>query len=335
MKHGPTAALRRFLTWIPAFAGMTVFVVSIFAASAAHAADKVRLIISTQGGFELWGPEEALLRGWFKDENLDVSIIYGDGGANTIQAILTGSADIVTGTGSLGVITAFAKGGAITAISNARFGTGDLLWYVRPESPIKSVNDLNGKSLVYSRPGSTTHLAALYIVKEYGLKDVKLVSVGGAAAARTQVMSGQLDTGWAPAPNMLDAARRGEVRIFMTGDAAKGLGDYSIRFNAANSDWLAKNRDVAVRFQRAHWKGIRAMYDDEEAQKHYAAKWGLDLADVKATPKYSPLNVNVFAPVGNLDGLIKLAIEGDMLKEPLTAEQKKKLVDIVYEGPVK
>jgi NitT/TauT family transport system substrate-binding protein len=314
---------------------MTVLVSSFAATTVAHAADKVRLIISTQGGFELWGPEEALVRGWFKDENLDVSIIYGDGGANTIQAILTGSADIVTGTGSLGIITAFAKGGAITAISNARFGTGDLIWYVRPDSPIKSVTDLNGKTLVYSRPGSTTHLAAIYIVREHGLKDVKLVSVGAVAASRTQLMSGQLDTGWAPAPNMLDVARRGEVRIFMTGDAAKGLSDYSIRFNAANSDWLAKNRDVAIRFQRAHWKGIRAMYDDEEAQKRYAAKWGLDLADVKETPKFSPLKDNVFAPIGNLDGLIKLAIEGDMIKEPLTAEQKKKLVDVIYDGPVK
>ena len=304
---------------------------ALLAANVAHAADKVRLIISTQGGFELWGPEEALVRGWFKDENLDVSIIYGDGGANTIQAILTGSADIVTGTGSLGVITAFANDGPITIISNARRGVGDIIWYVRPESPIKSVKDLDGKSLAYSRPGSTTHLAAMYIVKEYGLKDVKLVSVGGGAASRTQLMSGQLDTGWAVIPNMLDVVRKGEARIFMTGEEAKGLVDYSIRVNAANSDWLAKNRDVAMRYQRAHWKGVLAMYDGEDAQKQYAERWGIDMADVRRTPEFSPLKHHTFAPFGNLDGLIKLAIEDKMIKEPLTEAQKKKLIDIVYD----
>ena len=316
--------------------GVAALAAVLAAVPAANAADKVRLIISTQGGFEAWAPEVAQTRGWFKDENLDVSIIYGDGGASTLQTVLTGTVDIVTGTGSLGAITAFAKDGPITIISNARRGVGDIIWYVRPESPIKSVKDLNSRMLAYSRPGSTTHLAAMYIVKEYGLKDVKLVSVGGGAASRTQLMSGQLDTGWAVIPNMLDVVRKGEVRIFMTGDAAKGLADYSIRVNAANSDWLAKNRDAAVRYQRAHWKGVLAMYDGEEAQQQYAKRWGLDMADVRRAPEFSPLKHHTFAPFGNLDGLIKLAIEDKMIKEPLTEAQKNELVDIVYvPGPVK
>ncbi len=39
----------------------------------------------------------------------------------------------------------------------------------------------------------------------------------------------------------------------------------------------------------------------------------------------------VGTPIGNLDGNIKLAVEGKMLAQPLSEAQKKELVDIVYD----
>ena len=60
-------------------------------APVANAADKVRLIVSQQAAFDLFPAEVAAQDGMFKAEGLDVSIIYGDGGGNSLQAILTGS----------------------------------------------------------------------------------------------------------------------------------------------------------------------------------------------------------------------------------------------------
>jgi hypothetical protein len=43
-----------------------------------------------------------------------------------------------------------------------------------------------------------------------------------------------------------------------------------------------------------------------------------------------------YSPLGKMDEMEKLAIDFDMLKQPLTAQQKKDLVDIVYDpGPAK
>ena len=313
---------------------IAVFLIALTAATAVQAADKVRLVISTRGGWELFAPEEAQHKGYFKDEGLDVTVIYGEGGTASVQAVASGTADVIIGTGTMGVMSANAKGAPIKIIANGRRGVGEAFWYVPAASPIKSLKDLNGKTLAYSAPGSTTFLIANFMIKEHKL-DAKMVAVGSMAPSRTQVMSGQVDTGWSAAPINLDLVRKGEIRIIATGDDVKGLADYSIRCSAANSDWLATNREVAVKFQRAYWKGLLSLYNDPEAANRFAAKWQLDPADAKRAAEFTPLRDVNYSPIGNLDGLEKLAIEYDMIKEPLTAEQKKKLVDIVYDGPVK
>lgn len=301
-----------------------------FSPTTAMAADKVRLVISTRMPWELFAPEQAQAEGFFKEEDLDVSIIYASGGAETIQAIATGSQDIAVGVGTLSAITAFAKGSPITMLANGRRGTGEVFWYVPKDSPIKSLKDLEGKELVFSRPGSTTHTIAQFLLRESGI-DAKLVSVGGIGAARTQAMSGQVPNGWSAAPVMLDQVRMGNIRMIATGDDAKALASWSIRASVANSDWLAENRDVATRFMRAHWKGIKFMYEGgEPALKRYAEKWDLNLDDVKRAPEFTPLKDVTYTPV-NIDELIQLAVDQKMISEPLTEEQKAKFVDVVYD----
>jgi len=311
-------------------------ITAVLAISGAHAADKVRLVISTTQAFEMWAPEEAQSQGFFKDEGLDVSIIYGDGGTSSLQAVATGGAEIIIGNGSQAVIAAFSKGAPVKMISNGKRGAGEVLWYVRPDSPIKAIKDLNGRQLAFSRPGSTTYLIANFLIKQHNL-DTRMVSVGGMAASRTQLMSGQVDTGWAGAPSMLDEVRKGNVRVFITGDDVPELAGYSLRVDAANAEWLAKNRDVAIRFQRAHWKGMLNLFREDAALKRYADRWGMDVADARQMPsKYTLLKDVTFAPIGRIDDLVKLTIEYDMMKEPLTDQQKKDLIDIVYDpGPVK
>jgi len=311
------------------------FLIALTAATAVQAADKVRLVISTRGGWELFAPEEAQHKGYFKDEGLDVTVIYGEGGTASVQAVASGTADVIIGTGTMGVMSANSKGAPIKIIANGRRGVGEVFWYVPAASPIKSLKDLKGKTLAYSAPGSTTFLIANFMIKEHHL-DAKMVSVGGMASARTQAMSGQVDNGWSAAPMNLDLVRKGEVRIIATGDDVKALADYSIRCSAANSDWLAKNRQTAIKFQRAYWKGILSLYNDPEAANRFAAKWKLDPADAKRAPEFTQMRDVTYSPLGKMDEMEKLAIDFDMLKQPLTAQQKKDLVDIVYDpGPAK
>ncbi len=295
------------------------------------AADKVKLLISTRGPLDCMLPIQAQEEGFFKAENLDVEVTYAQGGAETVQALSTGGVDLSNCVGILSIIAAYGKGAPVRILSNGKRGAGELYWYVRSDSPLKILKDLDGKVLVYSRPGSTTHLVTQFVVKATGIKP-KLVSVGGMASSRTQVMSGQVDTGWASFPFQMDLMKKGEARTLFTGEAATELNDYTIRVVAANTNFLKARRDVALRFMRAYHKALEWMYEHPRpAFQRWATSEKLDPELVMETPKYIPKSTVTLAPIGNLDGNIKLAVEFKMLPAPLTDAQKKELVDIVYD----
>jgi len=296
------------------------------AAAPALALDKVRLVNSTKVVFETEHPYSAKENGIFKKYGLDVSIIHGSGGAASLQAVITGSQDVVWGNGVLGVLSAFARGAPVRILGNNIRGVGDLYWYVKSDSPIKKFTDLKaGDAFAYSRPGSTTNLATIYIKKALGLK-AKLVSVGGPSGSRTQLMSGQVATGWSVFPLNKNLLREKKIRIIGRGTAAEGLNGVTIRVIAANANWLKKNRDVARRLMMALAEGRLRTYTSQEQMKAYAKRWKLNYDDVKDSADDVPLSVATFLPVARLDVINQIALENHKIKKLLTAAQLKELV---------
>jgi NitT/TauT family transport system substrate-binding protein len=308
-----------------------VLALGILFTAPAQAADTVRIIDSQRMSFSHMALHNAQAEGFFKKHNLDAIITFAAGGAETLQALITGSADIAFGVGTLSVVGAVAKGAPVTIVGNVMRGTSDIYFYVPKDSPIKTLKDLDGKELVYSRPGSTTHLLVQFLARDLDIKP-KLVSVGGMAASRTQVMSGQVASGWSAFPVNYDLVRKGEIRTIGSGADAKGLANLTIRVVAANSDWVKKNPDVARRTMEALWQGLKFTYEGgDKAFKHYAEKWKLDLEDAKAAPKFTPFEQVTFWPLGDMDLVYKLAQEFKQIDKPLTEEQKKSLVTVVYD----
>jgi len=306
-------------------------VAALLLSTAAHANDPVRLV-DTQGGvFADYALYVAEQEGYYAAEKLDATVTVGRGGSTSVQVVITGSADIVYGPGTFSVIAAFAKGAPLTIIGNAIRGAGDTFWYVRKDSPIKSLKDIDGdRTLAYSSPGSLTSLLVETMIRENKIHP-KLVAVGSFASARTQMMSGQIDTAFSSFPSNMDLIRKGEARIVATGDDAASLRPSSMRVIAANSDWLAKHRDVAVRAMRAIWKAQHYAFSNPKALTDFAEKWQVDPEDAKQAWNYFKLDQLTLAPVSEFDLLLKLAQDQGFIKEPLTAEQKKKLIDIVYD----
>jgi NitT/TauT family transport system substrate-binding protein len=307
-------------------------VVAVAAAAAPSAAkDVVRAVDSTPMPFEHFAIHQAKGEGYFDQANLDVSIIFGRGGADTLQALVTGSQDVAVGVGVLSVIGAYSKGAPLVILGNMKRGAGELFWYVPTASPIKSFKDLDGKDLVFSAPGSTTSLAVNALLKEMSIKP-KLVAVGAMAASRTQVMSGQVATGWATFPAAIEQIRNGEIRTIGFGNEIQALEGTTMRVVAANRDWVGKNKSAALRFMQALWKGQEFNYKGgEPAFARYAEQWKLDIAVVRDGPKYVKFEDVTFAPIGNYDRLLEMAKEYDFIKEPLTADQRKELVSIIYD----
>jgi len=307
-----------------------VAALAVVLATPAAAKDKVRFVDTQATIFDTFALYQAQAEGYFDAENVDPSIIIGQGGGGSLQIAITGSADIVVGTGILSVISAYSKGAPVVIIANGKRGASELFWYVKADSPIKSFKDLDGKDFTYSTPGSFTHLFAQTMARELGIKP-KFVSATPMAAVRTQMMSGQLDTAWSGFPTNMDMIRSGEGRIIGRGDDSATLRTGSHRVIVANANWLAKNRDAAMRAMRAYWKGQQYNFSGDAAIKRYAEHWKLNYEEAKTVHQFYKLSDLSLAPISQLEQSLKFAEEYGFLKEPLSEDQKKGLVDIVYD----
>jgi NitT/TauT family transport system substrate-binding protein len=134
-------------------------------------------------------------RGYFKAEGLDVSIVDFAGGARALQALVGGSADVVSGAFEH-TVNMQAKGQRLRAfVLQGR--APQIVLGVNPKTMAgyKSVADLKGKKIGVTAPGSSTNVMVNFILAKAGLKpsDVSIIGVGAAQGAAAAMRAGQID----------------------------------------------------------------------------------------------------------------------------------------------
>jgi NitT/TauT family transport system substrate-binding protein len=296
------------------------------AAATAIAQEKIKVAI---GQRQVWDSQVIPLgieAGIFKKHGLEVDITWTAGGAETLQAVLTGSVDYALTNGVEGVLAAFAKGAPVRIIGSEMRGAGDIYWYVKADSPIKSLKDADGKTMTFSRPGSSSHLTAQQIAAKMGVTP-KFVSTGAMPATRTQLVSGQIDIAWAAVPFALDAIKKGEFRIIARGSELAELNNVSIRVNVTTDKFLKERVKAAQGFSRAYAESVDWMYANIDKS---AAYW----ANVtKISPEIAREGIGFYPkermvpwPISGLDYSIAEAVKAKRLEKPLTPAQLKELV---------
>ena len=210
---------------------------SLFA-SAASAQDTVKLAVGQRGNWDTSVSEIGQRAGIFKKHGLVLDIVYTQGAGETQQAVISGSVDLGIAAGIMGVLSAYSKGAPVRIISAETTGAADLYWYVKADSPIKTLKDTDGKTLAYSTNGSSTHGIVTAFIKQYDLK-AKPTAMGGPAANLTAVMSGQVDVGWAAPPFGLDQLDKGDIRRIAGGNDASVFKGQTVRLNIANASFLS------------------------------------------------------------------------------------------------
>src|SRR5215471_17143872 len=238
-------------------------------ASAAMAEETLKLAIGQRGNWENAPPELGQKAGIFKKHGLSLEILYTQGAGETLQAVISGSVDIGIGVGTAGVLGAFAKGAPVRAIANSTTGADDLFWYVPAASPIKNIKDAGGKTIAYSTTGSSTNLAVLAFIREFGVQ-AKPVATGSPASTFTQTMSGQVDVGWSSPPFGVEALQQGRIRLVVRESDVPSFRNQTVRLMIANTATAEKRRDGIERFLQAYRETLDWMYSDPAALKAYA-----------------------------------------------------------------
>ncbi|WP_295550623.1 ABC transporter substrate-binding protein [Limnohabitans sp. Rim8] len=133
--------------------------------------------------------------GYFKQEGLDLTIVDFSGGSRALQAVVGGSADVVSGAFEHTVNMQF-KGQPMRAFVLQGLAPQIVLGINPKTMPnFKSVADLKGKKIGVTAPGSSTNVLANYVLAKAGLKpsDVSFVGVGASNGAVAAMRSGQID----------------------------------------------------------------------------------------------------------------------------------------------
>ncbi len=252
------------------FARLLALAIVIGAAgSPAVAQETLKLTIGQRGLWDTSISDLGQRAGIFKKHGLNLEILYTQGSGETQQAVFAGSVDIGVSTGVMGALSGFAKGAPVRILGNEIMGAGDLYWYVKADSPVKTIQDFNGKSIAFSTVGASTHGVVTAFIKQYGLTNAKPTATGSPAPTLdgSNVRPGRCRLGGAAV--RLDQLDRGEIRQIATGNDTVFKGQ-TVRLIITNVQTLKNRKDALVRYMRAYRETIDWMYADPAALKTYA-----------------------------------------------------------------
>ena len=191
-------------------------------------------------------------RGFFKDEKLDVEIVDFPGGARALQAMVGGSADIVSGAYEH-TINMQAKGINIVGIALEGRYSGIVLGVHKSKAAqYKSPKDLKGWKIGVTAPGSSTNMMVSSLLARESLAPdaVSIIGVGATAGAVVAMRKGDIEaiSNLDPVIARLEAA--GDIVTVVDTRTAKGMKDvYGGAYHAgciyAPVEWVKKNPNTA------------------------------------------------------------------------------------------
>jgi NitT/TauT family transport system substrate-binding protein len=222
--------------------------------------------------------------GYFKEAGLDVEISDFAGGARSLQALMGGSVDVVTGSFDH-TIQIQAKGQHIVAlVQMGRFPGFALALRKEKADAYKGPKDLKGMKIGVTAPGSSTHFMVLYMMAQAGLKpeDASFIGTGSGNTVLAAVKRGEVDaiSNADPMINILD--REGAVKIVADTRTPEGTqlvygGPYPAATLYTTAAFAEKNPNTAQALVTALVRGLQwvARHTPEEIAKVMPEEYAL------------------------------------------------------------
>ena len=297
-------------------------------AAPAHALDKVKVAIGNPGVGETEVPDIGMKQGIFQKHGLELEILYTQGSAETVQAVLAGGAEIGCAVGTVGAMAAFSKGAPIRIIAASFTGDSNMFLYVPANSPIRKVEDAKGKTVAFSNSGSSSQTMVLEAKKQFET-DFKPTATGGGPATLTQVMSGQVDVGWSGAPFAVDLLEEGKIRLIMKASDLTAMAGQTSRVLVGNLSVMKAHPEIYQRFMDAYRETIDWIYDTPEGVKAYS-EWAKIPESIgrRSLSEFLPKAAVQTDEVRGIDQNMRVALEAKYISAPLTKEQIAELVQI-------
>lgn len=222
----------------------------VFAAAASGQAPEKKKIIIAVGGKNLFyylPLTVAERKGYFKDEGLEVEIPDFAGGAKALQALVGGSADMVSGAYEHTINMAAKKQPIKAVVLQAKYSSIVLLLPRDKAAKYRGPQDLKGLKVGVTAPGSSTNMFANNILAKGGLKptDISVVGVGTGSGAFAAMDKGEIDALSNLDPVISQLESTGKFVPVADSRTEKGMkeiygGDYMASVIYLNADYIKK-----------------------------------------------------------------------------------------------
>jgi len=202
--------------------------------------------------------------GYFKEQGLNVTINDFAGGAQSLQALVGGSIDVVAGAYEH-TIRMQAKGQDIKAVIELGRFPGIVVGVKKDKAAnFKGFADLKGMKIGVTAPGSSTNFFVTYLMVKNGLKadDASFIRVGAGATAVAAMKRGEIDAISNLDPVITKLQQDGDIVV----QADSRTEDGNMKLFGGNNpagviylknDFIAKNPITTQRIVNAMYKALK------------------------------------------------------------------------------
>ncbi len=224
--------------------------VMLAATSWAQAPEKKKITIAVGGKslFYYLPLSVAERKGYFKDEGLEVEIPDFAGGAKALQAMVGGSADMVSGAYEHTINMAAKKQPIKAVVLQAKYSSIVLLLPKDKAAKYKGAKDLKGLKVGVTAPGSSTNMFVNNLLAKDGLKptDISVVGVGAGSGAVAAMEKGEIDALSNLDPVITQLESTGKFVAVADSRTEKGMndiygGDYHASVIYITEEYIKKN----------------------------------------------------------------------------------------------
>jgi sulfonate transport system substrate-binding protein len=202
--------------------------------------------------------------GYFKEQNLDVTLVDEQSGVGSETMVLAGAVD--AGSGSYNhTLELQAQGKSMETVVQLQIAPGEAeMVDAKKAGTIKTAADLKGKTLGVTELGSGTHTLTLALLGKAGIAgdQANFVGVGAGDTFIAAMQNGKIDAGMTTEPTISRLIKSGvgtplvDLRTPASTRAALG-GDYPFISIWMTTDYVNKHKPIVQRIVNAYVKTLK------------------------------------------------------------------------------
>lgn len=233
------------------------------------AAQAARQVTVTHWGVLMYGAPYAVAidKGFYRAAGVEIDgVLTSKGGGTTMRNVM--AAPMPYGDVSVAaVIAAMNQGIDLRIVHTGVRTAGEILWAVPPNSPIRTIRDLDGRRVAFTSPRSVTEMLLIQIQEKHGIK-VEPVATGGIGAGLTMLAQGGVVA--APIMDPIWAQRQANLRaLFWVKDELPPMVQ---TVGVTTAEFARDNRDLLRRLIAARRRGVEFVYANPQETADIVAK---------------------------------------------------------------